>query len=222
MSAPAESPPPDATPAGSAPARSVPLALLLAVLVGLALGGGAGAFAAGPLLAAGIAPAVTANAKAAKSAKAAKGAKAHGGEDDGGDEGHEAAGGEEGDESAEEGHDGDGGESAEGDAAKEGAPPANVYTLDNLVLNPAGSDGTRFLLLTISLQVKDAATLEAMKARDAELRDAVLVTVGNRTVEELAAVGARDSLKIELRAAAKKLFRRNVVKRVYFPQFVIQ
>ena len=48
------------------------------------------------------------------------------------------------------------------------------------------------------------------------------MTVGNRTVEQLASVGVRDSLKTELQAAAKKLFRKNVVKRVYFPQFVIQ
>ncbi len=50
----------------------------------------------------------------------------------------------------------------------------------------------------------------------------MLVTVGNRTVDQLATVAVRDSLKLELKAAAKKLFHKSVVKRVYFPQFVIQ
>jgi flagellar FliL protein len=202
MSTPADLPTADAPPA-AASGRSIPLALVLAVVTGLAVGGGAGVFGAGPLLAAGIAPAVTATSRTAK-------AHAPAGE---GDEAPAAA--------AEDGAEGAEGE-AGGEHGKEGAAAPNVYMLDNLVLNPAESGGMRFLLLSISFQVKDAATVEAMKGRDAELRDAVLVTVGSRTVEQLSSVGARDSLKHELQAAAKKLFRRNVVRHVYFPQFVIQ
>ena len=99
-----------------------------------------------------------------------------------------------------------------------------VYTIDNLVLNPAESGGTRFLLLTLAFELKDAATLEEMKTRDAELRDAVLVTVGGKTVEFLSEMSTRDSLKNELRTAAMKLFpkRKGAIKRIYFPQFVIQ
>lgn len=220
MSAPAESPPAaDDAPSASKPAKSVPLALLLAVLVGLAAGGGAGAFAVGPLLAAGIAPMVQASAAAAKDHTPKKGG--HGDAAEGEDAAHE---GEAGDDAAEGEEDG-GEEEAAGEGGghgEKGAATASVYTLDNLVLNPAGSDGTRFLLLTISFQVKSAATVDQMKERDAELRDAVLVTVGNRTVEQLADVAVRDSLKGELKAAARKLFRKGVVKRVYFPQFVIQ
>jgi len=61
-----------------------------------------------------------------------------------------------------------------------------------------------------------------MKARDAELRDAVLVALGSKTVEQLADMTKRDSLKIDLTKAAAKLFKKGAVKRIYFPQFVIQ
>lgn len=106
---------------------------------------------------------------------------------------------------------------------KDGEGPAkNVHTLDNLVLNPAGSNGTRFLLLTIALEVKNEAVLEEMKSRDAELRDAVLATLGSKSVEQLAELSAREALKGELRDVSAKLFKPGAVKRVYFPQFVIQ
>lgn len=202
----------DPTPPTDAPAaqagRSVPLAALLAVAAGLAAGGGAGAFVVGPALASGIAPAVAATARARHARTAEKGA--HGDESD--------ATGDTADD--EEGSGGEGG--AEGGGHGTEGAGAAVYTLDNLVLNPAQSGGARFLLLTIAFELKSQATLEAMKARDAELRDAVLVTVGHRTVEQLADVGVRDTLKLELQAATKKLFRAGVVRRVYFPQFVIQ
>lgn len=99
-----------------------------------------------------------------------------------------------------------------------------VHTIDNLVLNPAESGGQRFLLLTIAFELKDAETLDQLKARDAELRDVVLQTVGAKSVQFLADMTTRDSLKSELRTVAGQLFpeKKNVVRRIYFPQFVIQ
>ena len=64
-----------------------------------------------------------------------------------------------------------------------------------------------------------------MKARDAELRDAVLVALGAKTVEQLANMQARDGLKTELQNVALQLISKKSKKktlRVYFPQFVIQ
>jgi flagellar FliL protein len=107
---------------------------------------------------------------------------------------------------------------------KKGAKDATqVYTLDNLVLNPAESGGSRFLLLSIAFEVTDPTIVEEMKTRDAELRDAVLVTLGAKTVEQLADMRSRDAVKAELVAATQKLFKKkSSVARVYFPQFVIQ
>ena len=120
-----------------------------------------------------------------------------------------------------EGEEGEGehGEGKEGEGA---AKP--VHTIDNLVLNPAESGGQRFLLLTIAFELKDAATLDALKARDAELRDVVLQSIGAKSVEFLADMAHRDSLKNELKTVAGKLFpdKKGAVRRIYFPQFVIQ
>ena len=128
-----------------------------------------------------------------------------------------AAEGGHGEEAAKE----EGGEHGEG---KGEAGAKQVYTLDNLLLNPAESGGTRFLLLSVAFETADAALVEDMKNRDAELRDAVLVTVGAKSVEYLSDMSVRDSLKSELRAVAGKLFpkKQAVIRRIYFPQFVIQ
>jgi flagellar FliL protein len=173
--------------------------VVLAVVVGIAAGGAAGAFVVGPALAEGIAP---------KSAMAAAR----------GDHGDGADGGEESEDDA------DAGEEKSGKQGAEGATAKPVYTIDNLVLNPAQSGGTRFLLLTLAFELKDEATLAEMKTRDAELRDAVLVTVGAKSVEYLSDMAVRDSLKRELRTVAGKLFpkKKNAIGRIYFPQFVIQ
>lgn len=101
--------------------------------------------------------------------------------------------------------------------------PRAEYVIEDLVLNPAGSQGTRFLMATVAFQVKSAEAVEKMKARDAEIRDSVLGVLGSKTVEELAAPdSARTLLKEELRMSVGRLFPRGTVRRVYLPKFVIQ
>lgn len=177
------------------------LPFVVALVAGLAVGGGAGAFVVGPAMAAGIAPAGAAAPRRAAAADADD--AEHGGEES----------------ADEEEAEGDG-EHGEGGEAKATEKPA--YTIDNLVLNPAESGGTRFLLLTITFEVKDAAVLDAMKTRDSELRDAVLVALGAKTVEQLSDMTQREALKTELKTVTGKLFKKSAVRRVYFPQFVIQ
>ena len=194
----AEAPPAAAEPTAGAGGPK-PLPVILAIVAGLALGGGAGAFGVGPALASGIAP-----------SPPAAHAKHHAGKSADADA-----------DSSDAEADDEGDAPAEKKGGKEGTA-ASVYTIDNLVLNPAGSGGTRFLLLSIAFEMKDAGALESIKTRDAELRDAVLVTLGSKTVEQLSEMTARDSLKTELRTATAKALHTRAVRRVYFPQFVIQ
>ncbi len=94
--------------------------------------------------------------------------------------------------------------------------------VDNLVLNPAGSGGLRFLLVTVGLRLSDGVNAEAIKTRDAEVRDLILRILGNKRVDELAEIGMRDELKREIATALDALLGTRGVKGVYFPQFVIQ
>lgn len=100
--------------------------------------------------------------------------------------------------------------------------PAVVHQIENLVLNPANTNGGRFLLVTASIVVKDAAALEEMTARDAEIRDRIVGLLSARTIEYLSDPTNRDALKTDLAAAIGALFEEGVVKRVLLPQFVIQ
>jgi flagellar FliL protein len=103
-----------------------------------------------------------------------------------------------------------------------GAPTNSVHPIDNLVLNPAGSNGTRFLMVNVAIEVKDDKVAQAISARDAEARDAVLRVLGSKTVEELSDVTRRDALKKEVQDALGALFEKGSIRRLYFPQFVIQ
>ena len=50
----------------------------------------------------------------------------------------------------------------------------------------------------------------------------VLAVLGAKHVEDLAEIANRERLKVELKRALDSLFGPGVVRRIYFPQFVIQ
>lgn len=111
----------------------------------------------------------------------------------------------------------------EEEAAAEGeGGEAKVFLLDNMVLNPAGSSGQRFLLVSIALRLANAEIETELKARDAEVRDAMLRVLGAKHVEELSDITQRDRIKDELRKALDEILKPGSVKGLYFPQFVIQ
>ena len=107
-------------------------------------------------------------------------------------------------------------------AAKKGGAAPSIYQLDNLVLNPAGSGGTHFLLVSVALEVKDASSLDLLKGRDAELRDGILRLLSRKTIDQVTDLQARDQFAGELKGVLAKMFGEGTVVKIYFPQFVMQ
>jgi flagellar FliL protein len=208
-----------AAPEGAEPKKKglppfvIPIVL---TLVGLGSGGFVGAKVVGPKLTTGIVKNLTIEDLNAHAGKKKKKAAADDEEHGEGEEGAEG-----------EGEEGEEGEHAEGEAAKEGehgpVVPTPPYTIADLVLNPAGSGGTRFLMLSVAFDMKDSASAESIKQRDAEIKDAVLALVGAKTVEQLSDVASREPLKVEIKDLVGKILKKKkAIKRVSFPQFVIQ
>ena len=182
----------------AAPAPRGPKGIVLigALVVSLILGAAGGLFAIGPMV-------------AKKSGYVVGAAAAHGDSASA-----DSAGGEEGASAG-----GEHGAGAEG----EGAATSNLHLIDNLVLNPAGSGGTRFLMLAAAVEFTDSKLIDEIKSRDAEARDVVLRVMGSKTVEQLTDMSGRDKLRAELADSLGTLFKKKKsIRRIYFPQFVIQ
>ena len=97
-----------------------------------------------------------------------------------------------------------------------------VYQIENVVVNPAGQQGVHFLMVSIAFEVPDAKAEAALRANDVRVRDTVIATLEDQTMEMLTEPGARDRLKQELGEAVKPLNGGAAWMNVYLPQFVIQ
>lgn len=108
-----------------------------------------------------------------------------------------------------------------GHGAKEGVK-ATVFKMDNLIVNPAGSGGTRFLLASVAVEVPDERIEARMRERDFQLRDVVISVLERETLDSISLPGARDSIKLRLSGALNRVVKSETPLRVYLPQFVIQ
>ena len=108
-----------------------------------------------------------------------------------------------------------------GAAGDHGGSSGEIYTLENIIVNPAGSEGLRFLMVSVAFEVSEEA-VEELRYQEVQLRDLVISTLEEQTMEMLTRRGARDSIKSVLAHAVTPLVGEGAHVQVYLPRFVIQ
>jgi flagellar FliL protein len=116
------------------------------------------------------------------------------------------------------------GSSGHPEAAAAGNEPSEgkFFELENLVVNPAGSRGERFLMVSVAFEVPDDETVNQLHEREVQVRDVVSATLESQTMETLTREGAREDLKRQLGSAIARLAGDPTWIRVYIPRLVIQ
>ncbi len=98
---------------------------------------------------------------------------------------------------------------------------APMFKLDNVIVNPAGATGSRYVVLSVAIEVPDAATEAMLRESEVQFRDAVTGVLERQTIDKLTMLGARDSLRRQVALAAEPFVKGAKIK-VYIPQFLIQ
>jgi flagellar FliL protein len=111
-----------------------------------------------------------------------------------------------------------GGKGGKGGEMKE----SKIVSFDNLIVNPAGSQGTRFLMSSVALEVDGADAEKRLRDHEIEIRDLITSILESQSMQTLTSPGARDSVKNRVSAAVQPFAGKAAGLRVYLPQFVIQ
>jgi flagellar protein FliL len=104
----------------------------------------------------------------------------------------------------------------------EKSEPARIYRIDNVIVNPAGSDGARFLMASIAYQIPDEASEQTLRAHEIQLRDDVVGALESMSMPRLTQPHARDTIKVQLLEIARRILGPQAQIDVFMPQFVIQ
>jgi flagellar FliL protein len=101
-------------------------------------------------------------------------------------------------------------------------PAGVIYQIENIIVNPAGEEGNRFLMATVAFEVPLSEHEHHLREQDVRVRDKVLSILETQTMEMLTMPGARDSLKQKLSDAVWPMVPDAEWMGVYLPQYVIQ
>ena len=95
-------------------------------------------------------------------------------------------------------------------------------TIDDLLINPAGSGGKRFLVVSLGVETQEGAVLAELTEKDIVVRDAVLRLLSRRTAEELGAIELRTEIKDEVLSELNDILQKGEIDRLYFTQYLLQ
>jgi flagellar FliL protein len=120
---------------------------------------------------------------------------------------------------------------AEGQPAAESAHAATpvasdgastVYSLDPFIVNIYDGQELRYLKVRIEMEMASASVQPELEARLAAIRDAILVVLTTKTLQEIQDVQGKNQLREEILLSVSKIVAQGKVTRIYFTDFVVQ
>jgi len=117
---------------------------------------------------------------------------------------------------------------ADEEEAKEAAPLEKdvnlglMFPLDPFVVNLAGSEGKRFLKVTISLELSTPEVNLELKENIQKITDSILVLLSSKAFEDVYSVQGKFKLKDEITTRVNRFLVVGHVKDAYFTEFIIQ
>jgi len=114
---------------------------------------------------------------------------------------------------------GEGHGSKDGKEGKEGSPN---FEFQNLVVNLAGTMGTRYLKTTFLVTGAEPNIKAVFETNKPRLTDVTLNVLSSLSLSDLEEPGAKNVLREKLVAAYNQALGRKVAEQVYFSDFVVQ
>jgi flagellar protein FliL len=97
-----------------------------------------------------------------------------------------------------------------------------MFPLDPFIVNLAGSQGKRFLKVTISLELSTPEVHAELKENMQKVTDSILVLLSSKSFEDVYSVRGKFKLKDEVTTRVNRFLVVGHVKDAYFTEFIIQ
>lgn len=104
----------------------------------------------------------------------------------------------------------------------EGGGTAGIVDLGDLVVNPAGTGGRRYLKVQVQVELDDPAASGLVESRTPKLRDRIIRELTSRTLSELTDPVAKDEMKETIIDEMNRILGEEVIGDMYFTEYVIQ
>ncbi len=96
------------------------------------------------------------------------------------------------------------------------------FRMEPLIVNPADSNGERYLKATISFETYDPELFEELEKRLPQIKNQVNNVLSSKTIDQIQTNEDRERLRREIQNRVNGLLVRGHISNVYFEEFVYQ
>ncbi len=109
-----------------------------------------------------------------------------------------------------------------GKVGEGGAAETNYFNIESIVVNPAGTGGTRYLSCGISFEMTGAEDVKIFESKAAQVKDILITILSSKTVDELADIRQRNQMRRQILTIVNRFLAPTQAKAVYLTDFVLQ
>jgi flagellar FliL protein len=97
-----------------------------------------------------------------------------------------------------------------------------MVKIDEFIVNIISEEGNHYVKASLTIELDKVEVVEETHSRMPQIRDSILLLVGNKTFEELHDLQGKKQLKAELVSKINSFLQAGKVKAIYFTDFVVQ
>ncbi|WP_028585483.1 flagellar basal body-associated FliL family protein [Desulfogranum mediterraneum] len=97
-----------------------------------------------------------------------------------------------------------------------------MVNIEEFIVNIIGNDSAHYVKASLTLELSNEQVMEEANKRMPQIRDAVLLLIGNKTFEELQDLQGKKQVKAELKSKLNSFLQSGKVKNIYLTDFVVQ
>jgi len=110
----------------------------------------------------------------------------------------------------------------EEDISEEDYKDSYTFVLDEIVINPAGTRGGKFIVISLSVIAKGKDVDKKVELKMPAIRDAINTLIARKTVVWLADIDNRPFLREDIKLLLESILKDTNILRVYFTKYLFQ
>ncbi len=99
---------------------------------------------------------------------------------------------------------------------------STVFMMQDIIVNPSGTSGTRFLSVSIGFEVGTQETFKMFEERQPLIKDALITILGSKTIEQLSDPKQKEITRFQIKKRVEQLLNVDDLAAVYFTDFILQ
>ncbi len=97
-----------------------------------------------------------------------------------------------------------------------------IYSVEDIIVNPAQTDGKRLLLATVGFDLGSEEQKTDLKNKEVLVKDIIISTLSSKTLPQLNDSGYKDTLKTEISQKVMQHIPDLKLNNIYFSKYIIQ